>query len=119
MSERIRLTTKHQPSKEELLQAAAEKPVRRVLTVDVHGLDEDGPVFDGYPDSELRNSDIPIRVQVADGTSRGELLFYLRKLLEEIRNDDGWSYLTFGLPRLTTLDTGAGAQSGKDHGGTA
>ncbi len=115
MIERIMLTDEHQPSKVELLQAAAEKPVRRVFTLDVYGLDEDGPVFEGYPDSELRNSDIPIRVQVADGTTRGELLFYVRKLLEEIRDDRGWNNLTFDLRRRVHPDTDTGDQAGQDH----
>ncbi len=95
MSERIRLTTKHQPSKEELLRAAAEKPMRRVFTVDAHGLDEDGPVFDGYPDFELRNSDLRMRVSFPEGITRGEMLFYLSRLVEAIKDEYGWNGLTF------------------------
>lgn len=107
MSERILLAKRHQPSKEEILRAAAEKPVRGVFTLDIHGLHEEDAVIHGYPDCELRNSDIPVRVQVAEGTGRGELLFYLRRLLEEIRDDRGWDYLTFDLRPRAHPDTAA------------
>lgn len=102
MSERILLAKEHQPSKEELLRAAAEKPVRRVFTVDAHGLDEEGAVFDGYRDFELRNSDLRMRVSFPDGITRGEMLFYLCRLMETVRDDRGWNYLTFNSDITTT-----------------
>jgi hypothetical protein len=120
MFDRIRLGEfSQEPIKEELLQRAAEKPVRGLFTVDIYGLDEDGAFFFGYPDFELRNSDIPVRVQLADGTSRGEILYYLRKLSEKIRDDYGWNDLTFGLHRGQHPDTPSEDLAGRDDGSTA
>ncbi len=115
MSERIELPRKHQPSKEELLRAAAAKPVRRVFTVDVHGFHEEGAVFDGYPDFELRNSDLRMRASFADGITRGEMLFCLRSLLETVRDQYGWDDLTFMLRPDHELDAPLG---GPDEDGT-
>jgi hypothetical protein len=104
MFDRIRLgDISQEPTKEELLKRAAEKPVRGLFTIDIYGLNEDGADMFAYPDFDLRNSDIPVRVQLANGTSRGEVLFYLRELLDKVRDDHGWNYLTFDLhPGLHT-----------------
>lgn len=75
------------PSVEELLKSHAEKPVRRFLTVDVFGLDEKGASLHCYPDFELRNSDLPVRVYIAEGTSKGEVLFYLSEIIKELKKE--------------------------------
>lgn len=118
MIDKIKLSPEHEPTKEELLRGGAEKPVRRLFTIDIHGLDEDGPVIDGYPDFELRNSDLRMRITIPDGMSRGELLFYLRKLREEIRDDLGWNGLTVDL-WINRPDTPSDNPSGREREETA
>ena len=92
----------HEPSNEErvheervkewFLREAAETPMRRFYFIDVHGLSGDGLVIRGYAASEPRDSDNPMRITLADGTTQGEFLFYLSELRERAEND--WDWLT-------------------------
>lgn len=50
-------------------------------------LDEKGASIHCYSDSELRNSDLPVRVYIAKGTSKGEVLFYLSEILKELKKE--------------------------------
>lgn len=84
--------SRYKPTKLELLKKAAKKPIRKLFTIDV-GLEEDGVFVDCYPDAELRESDLPMRVQVADGMSQGEFLFYWRKIGEKAKNN--WDSVLF------------------------
>lgn len=77
----------HEPSKDELLERYAEKPVRGFLVVDVLGLDEEGAKVYCYSDYELRNSDLPVRIYVAEGTSKGETLYYLSQVIKKLKED--------------------------------
>ena len=87
MSDRLWLDdNEYKPTKEELLRKANEKSVRALFTIDVE-LEEDGVFLNCYPDYELRNSYVPMRVQVADGMSQGEFLFYWQKIGEEAKNN--------------------------------
>jgi hypothetical protein len=107
MADRLRLDDcKYEPTKEELLEKAAEKCGHKLFTIDVE-LDDDTVLVDCYPDCELRNVDAPMRVQVAYGMSQGEFLFYLRKIEEEARNN--WNrFLT------TVLLSNQAAERGED-----
>lgn len=88
------------PSREELLLSYAEKPLRGFMEVDAHGLCEEGVVIHTHFLYDLRNSDNPVRVQIPEGTKRGEALFYLLEIVKMLRED--WY-------RLDVRD-------GKDHG---
>ena len=89
------------PTREEVLLSYAEKPLRGFMQVDAHGLCEDGVVIHTNFLYELRNSDNPVRVQIPEGTTRGEVLFYLQEIVKMLRED--WH-------RLDVVD-------GKGHGG--
>jgi len=117
MADRLRLDDcKYEPTKEELLEKAAQKSVRKLFTIDVE-LDDDTVLIDCYPDCELRNLDAPMRVQVADGMSQGEFLFYWRKIGEEARNNWNGFLTNVLLSRLAAERPDASA--GREHGGTA
>jgi hypothetical protein len=81
------ITTIAKPTREELLLSYAEKPVRGFMQVDAHGLCEDGVVIHTHFLYELRNSDNPVRVQIPEGTTRGEALFYLLEIVKMLRED--------------------------------
>jgi hypothetical protein len=89
------------PTQEELLLSYAEKPVRGFMQIDAHGLCEDGVVIHTNFLYELRNSDNPVRVLISEGTTRGEVLYYLLEIVKMLRED--WF-------RLDVVD-------GKGHGG--
>jgi hypothetical protein len=89
------------PTREELLLSYADKPVRGFMQVDAHGLCEDGVVIHTNFLFELRNTDIPVRVLIPEGTTRGEVLYYLLEIVKMLRED--WH-------RLDVVD-------GKGHGG--
>jgi hypothetical protein len=86
VSDRIKLSTEHEPTKEELLRKAAEDPASRCFTIEA-SLDEEGVIVIGYPDFELRDLDVPMLVKVSDGMSQGEFLFYWREIGEVARNN--------------------------------
>jgi hypothetical protein len=88
------------PTREELLLSYADKPVRGFMQVDAHGLCEDGVDINTHFLYELRNSDTPVRVQIFEGTTRGEVLYYLLEIVKMLRED--WH-------RLDVVD-------GKGHG---
>jgi hypothetical protein len=56
--------------------------------VDVFGLDEEGARIFCYPDHELRNSDLPVRIYIAKGTSKGETLYHLSQVIKKLK--EGW-----------------------------
>jgi hypothetical protein len=89
------------PTREELLLSYADKPVRGFMQVDAHGLCEDGVDINTHFLYELRNSGNPVRVQIFEGTTRGEVLYYLQEIVKMLRED--WF-------RLDVVD-------GKGHGG--
>ena len=87
MRDQIRLSDSgYEPTKEELLKKAAEGPVSRCFTIEA-SLEEEGIAVIGYPDSEMRDFDIPMLVKVPDGMSQGEFLFYWREIGQEARNN--------------------------------
>jgi hypothetical protein len=89
------------PTREELVLSYADKSVRGFMQVDAHGLCEDGVVIHTHFLYELRNTDNPVRVLIPEGTTRGEVLFYLQEIVKMLRED--WH-------RLDVVD-------GKGHGG--
>jgi hypothetical protein len=95
------IRTIHKPTREELVLSYADKPVRGFMQVDAHGLCEDGVDINTNFLYELRNSDNPVRVQIPEGTERGEVLYYLLEIVKMLRED--WH-------RLDVVD-------GKGHGG--
>jgi hypothetical protein len=95
------IMTIHKPTREGLLQSYAEKPVRGFMEIDAHGLCEDGTIIHTNFGFELRNSANPVRVQIVEGTTRGEALYYLQEIVKMLRED--WY-------RLDVVD-------GEGHGG--
>ena len=95
------ISTLHKPTQEELLKSYAEKPVRGFMVIDAHGLCEDGVVIHTNFGFALRNTDNPVRVEISEGTTRGEVLYYLLEIVKMLRED--WH-------RLDVVD-------GKGHGG--
>jgi hypothetical protein len=89
------------PTHDGLLRSYAQKSVRGFMQVDAHGLCEDGVVIHTHFLYELRNSDNPVRVLIPEGTTRGEVLYYLLEIVKMLRED--WH-------RLDVVD-------GKGHGG--
>ena len=89
------------PTREELLLPYAEKLVRGFMQVDAHGLCEDGVIIHTNFIFELRNSDNPVRVQIPEGTTRGEAMYYLQEIVKMLKED--WY-------RLDVVD-------GEGHGG--
>lgn len=84
------------PSRKELLDAYAQKPVRRFYQVDGwydpdgFGLcepDEDGHVITGGEHYELRNSDFPIRVYINQDSDPATVAALLRKVIEWVESD--------------------------------
>jgi hypothetical protein len=86
MRDKIEPNPKHEPSKEELLRKSAEKPASWRFTVEA-SFDEEEVVVIGYADCELRDLDVPMRLQVTDGTSQEKFLFLLREIEDEARNN--------------------------------
>jgi hypothetical protein len=81
------ITSIAKPTREGLLESYAKKPVRGFMVIDAHGLCEDGVVIHTNFDYELRNSDNPVRVMIPEGTTRGEVLYYLREIMAVVRED--------------------------------
>ncbi len=84
------------PSRESLLQKASGKPVRYFLQLDgdisqlrddVWGHDEEGHGTMAGGVFELRNTDFPVRVQIAEGTSKPDALALLGKLMRWLEKD--------------------------------
>jgi hypothetical protein len=75
------------PTHESLLASYAEKSVRGFLEIDAHGLCEDGVIIHTDFVYDLRNSDLPVRVQIHEGTTRGEALYYLREIMDMLGAD--------------------------------
>src|SRR4051794_23190212 len=75
------------PTHEGLLASCARTEVRGFMEVDAHGLCEDGADIDTKFAFKLRNSDNPVRVQIHEGTTRGEVLFYLQEIAKMLRED--------------------------------
>jgi hypothetical protein len=75
------------PTHEGLLASYAQKPVRGFMQIDALGLCEDGAVIDTNFLFELRNSDTPVRVQIHEGTTRGEVLYYLIEIVKMLKVD--------------------------------
>jgi hypothetical protein len=75
------------PTREELVLSYADKPVRGFMQVDAHGLCEDGVDINTNFLYELRNSDNPVRVLIPEGTTRGEVLYYLQEIAKMLRDD--------------------------------
>ena len=74
-------------TREDLIEASARKPVRRLLQADVHGLGEEGARIIAEPVLELRSSDAPMRLQIAEGVAEGEALYFLAELRRLIVED--------------------------------
>ena len=81
------ISTMAKPSREELVLSYADKPVRGFMQVDAHGLCEDGVMIHTNFLYELRSSDSPVRVLIPEGTTRGEVLFYLLEIVKMLRED--------------------------------
>ena len=81
-------------TREDLIEASARKPVRRLFQADVHGLCEEGARIIAEPVLELRSSDAPIRFQILEGVDQGEALFYLAQLKKLVEED--WHLLGLG-----------------------
>ncbi len=79
------------PSKEKLLEHYAQLPVRGVLQVDAIGVYEGGARIYTSPAFELSFFDVPVRVSVAEGTSKDEVLFYLAEIAKTL--DEDWQHL--------------------------
>jgi hypothetical protein len=77
----------HKPTREELLEHYAEKTVRGVLEIDAHGLCEEGVVIHTNQLYDLRNSDVPVRIQIMEGAKAGEVLYYLSEVAQMLRED--------------------------------
>lgn len=84
------------PTREELLQDYARKPVRRFYQVDgwedpygddVLPPDEDGHVLAGFEVHELRTSDFPIRVYINQDSNPATVAALLRKVIEFVESD--------------------------------
>lgn len=84
------------PTSKELLEAYAQKPVRRFYQVDGwydpdgFGLcepDEDGHVITGGERYELRTSDFPIRVYINQDSEPALVAALLRKVIEWVESD--------------------------------
>jgi hypothetical protein len=84
--DKIQLKSSHWPSREELLKKAAEGLVSRCLTVEVSFDEEEEVLVIGHADSELRDSEVPMRFQVIDGTSQAKFLYMWEEVGEEARN---------------------------------
>ena len=74
-------------TREDLIEASARKPVRRLLQADVHGLCEEGARIIAEAVLELRLSDAPMRLQIAEGVGQGEALFFLAELKRLVEED--------------------------------
>jgi hypothetical protein len=85
--EQGRLMTVAEPTHEGLLLSYTEKPVKGFMVVDAHGVCEDGVVIHTNFLYELRNTADPVRVRIAEGTTRGEALYYLREIMDMLRED--------------------------------
>ena len=79
------------PDREALLQSYAEKPLRGFLTMDVHGLDEDGALIHIYSEFVPRRSDLPVRIRVAEGTRQDEIVYYLAEAIKAVKRD--WPHI--------------------------
>lgn len=86
MRDKIQLNSRHWPSREELLKKAAEGLVSRCFTVEASFHEEEEVLVIGHPDSELRDSEVAMRLQVTDGTSQEKFLYLLAEIEEEARN---------------------------------
>ncbi len=82
-----RIITIAKPTREGLLQSYAQKPVRGFMEIDAHGLCEDGVIIHTNFDFDLRNSANPVRVQIPEGITRGEALYYLLEIVKMLRED--------------------------------
>ncbi len=74
-------------TKDELLDYYATKSVRRFLQIDAHGLCEEGAIIHSGAVCELRNTDNPVRAYIAEGTTKGEVLFYLSEIIKELKKE--------------------------------
>jgi hypothetical protein len=81
------ITTIAKPTHDGLLRSYAQKPVRGFMQIDAHGLCEEGVVIHTHFLYELRNSDNPVRVLIPEGTTRGEVLYYLLEIVKMLRED--------------------------------
>ena len=116
MSDRIWLRdSNYEPTKEELLDKAAEVPISRCFTIEA-SLDEEGVAVIGYPDSELGDLDVPMRIKISDGMSQGDFLFYWRKIAEEARSN--WATFSYYLRLYYSSDEPLDAPCGVYHGDT-
>ena len=77
----------HEPSLEELLELAAEKPVRGFLQVDAHGFSKRGAVIHTGFVYELRHSNNPVRLQIAERTHKKEVLRHLSEIAKVLEED--------------------------------
>jgi hypothetical protein len=84
--DKIQLKSRHWPSREELLKKAAEGLVSRCLTVEASFDEEEEVLVIGHADSELRDYEVAMRLQVIDGTSQEKFLYLLAEIEEEARN---------------------------------
>jgi hypothetical protein len=102
-------TNLREPTREELLEEYARKPVRCFLQVDgwedepsmdsvVH-LDEEGHVLMSGMRYELRNTDLPLRVQIYEGSDKEAVLTLLSKAHTWLER--GWERLTTPSPSQT------------------
>lgn len=82
-----RIMTIAKPTREGLLLSYAEKPVRGFMQIDAHGLCEDGVIIHTNFIFELRNTDNPVRVLIPEGTTRGEVLYYLLEIVKMLKED--------------------------------
>jgi hypothetical protein len=75
------------PTREGLLASYAKKPLRAFMEIDAHGLCEDGALIHTNFGFDLRNSYNPVRVQILEGTTKGEVLYYLLEIVKMLRED--------------------------------
>ena len=103
-------------TREDLIEASARKPVRRLLQADVQGLCEGGARIIAQTVLELRSSDAPMRLQIAEGAGQGEALFFLAELKRLIEEDwhllGGEGYVLRPRPSFGRLAAELGSEDG-------
>jgi hypothetical protein len=97
------IRTIHKPTQEELLKSYAQKPVRGVMVIDTHGLCEDGLVIHTNFGFALRNTDNPVRLEISEGATRGEVLYGIQEIAKMLREETG-SSLTSWTARATEAE---------------
>jgi hypothetical protein len=114
--DKIQLKSRHWPSREDLLTKAAEGLASPCFTIEASFDEEEEVIVIGFPDSEMHDLEVPMRLQVTDGTSQEKFLYLLGEIEEEARNHWDRFLLYAGLDgRLTESSDEPG---GSKRGGT-